>query len=90
VVAAWTADRKALTIAVVNPTAESREVTVDIKDAGRTGSGKLWQIGGSDPNAYNEPGKAAKVMIEERLLTGTVNELGAAPYSISLYELPGR
>ncbi|HUT29678.1 MAG TPA: alpha-L-arabinofuranosidase C-terminal domain-containing protein [Sedimentisphaerales bacterium] len=90
VVAAWTADRKALTIAVVNPTAESREVTIDMKDAGRTGSGKLWQIGGSDPNAYNEPGKAAKVVIEERLLTGSARELGAAPYSVSVYELAAK
>jgi alpha-N-arabinofuranosidase len=90
VVAAWTADRKALTIAVVNPTVHEYAIGMDLSGARPAKGGKLWIIGGPDPMAYNEPGKAPKVVIEERQLSGTINELGAAPYSISLYELPGR
>ncbi|MHC4622234.1 MAG: alpha-L-arabinofuranosidase A, partial [Planctomycetota bacterium] len=90
VVAAWTADRKALTIAVVNPTEHEHAVGMSFSGAQPGKGGRLWVIGGSDPMAYNEPGKAPKVVIEERSLSSMINELGAAPYSISLYELPGR
>ncbi|MHC4624723.1 MAG: alpha-L-arabinofuranosidase C-terminal domain-containing protein [Planctomycetota bacterium] len=90
VAAAWTANRKALTIGIVNPTAHRYNIAMDLKGAELTGAGTVWAIAGSDPMAYNEPGKAPKVVIEERLLSGAVNELEAAPFSISLYKLPAR
>ncbi|MHC4062860.1 MAG: alpha-L-arabinofuranosidase C-terminal domain-containing protein, partial [Planctomycetota bacterium] len=89
-VAAWTADRKGLTIAVVNPTVHEYAIGMDLSGARPAKGGRMWVIGGPDPMAYNEPGKAPKVVVEERRLSGTINELGAAPYSISLYELPVR
>jgi len=90
VVAAWTGDRKAITIAVVNPTEHEHAVGMSLSGAQPAEGGRVWVIGGSDPVAYNEPGKVPKVVIDERRLSGTVNELGVAPYSISLYELPAR
>jgi len=90
VAAAWTTDRRALTIAIVNPTVHKCEIAMDLKGARLTGTGRLWLIAGSDPMAYNEPGKEPKVVIEEKPLGGISNELSIPPLSICLYKLPAR
>jgi alpha-N-arabinofuranosidase len=90
IVAAWTRDRKAVTVAVVNPTAHKYEIALDVKDAQLTGSGQSWRISGSDAMAYNEPGKKPKVTIEEKSFSGTLGRLSVPPLSICLYELPVR
>jgi alpha-N-arabinofuranosidase len=86
VAAAWTVDRKTLTVAIVNPTMD--EVVLPLKVAGArlSGGGRRWQIAG-DPMAYNEPGKAPKVAIEETAPGDARTELWVAPYSITLYAL---
>ncbi|GAI87281.1 unnamed protein product, partial [marine sediment metagenome] len=90
VVAAWTNDRKALTVAIVNPTEHKYELAMDVKGARLSGVGRLWLIAHSDPMAYNEPGKPPEVVIEEKLLHGISNKLSVPPLSICLYELPVR
>ncbi|MHC4647705.1 MAG: alpha-L-arabinofuranosidase C-terminal domain-containing protein [Planctomycetota bacterium] len=90
VAAAWATDRRALTIAVVNPTTDRYEIAMELEGARLTGTGRLWQIAGSDPKAYNEPGKEPNVVIEEKKLPGISNELSVEPLSISLFELPAR
>jgi len=87
VVAAWTGDRKALTVAIVNPTKENYELAVDFKGADVSGNGRMWQIAHSNPMAYNEPGKEPQVVIEEKPLSGISNKLSVSPLSISIYEL---
>jgi alpha-N-arabinofuranosidase len=87
VAAAWTKDRKALTIAAVNPTENEYELAMDLKGTKLTGQGQLWMIAHSDPMAYNEPGKEPNVVIEEKPLTGVSNRLSVPPLSISLYKL---
>jgi alpha-N-arabinofuranosidase len=88
IVAAWTEGRKAITVAIVNPTVHKYEIGMDVKDAQLTGGGQLWLISGPDPMAYNEPGKEPKVVIEEKPLSGTLDKLSVPPLSICLYELP--
>ena len=90
VVVAWTEERKALTVAIVNPTENEHELTLNLKGGQLTGSGQLWLIAHSDPLAYNEPGKEPRVVIEERPVTGISNKLNVPPLSISLYKLDGR
>jgi alpha-N-arabinofuranosidase len=90
VAAAWTKNRRALTIAIVNPTGRKYEIGMDLKNARLTAAGRLWVIAGSDPMAYNEPGKAPRVVIEEKLLASGLKELSVPPLSISLYRLPAR
>jgi alpha-N-arabinofuranosidase len=90
VVAAWTENRKAITIGLVNPTAHKYEIAMDIKDARPARRGRLWQIAGSDPMAYNEPGKEPKVVIKEKRLHGALDKLSMPPFSISLYKLSPR
>ncbi|MHC4720865.1 MAG: alpha-L-arabinofuranosidase C-terminal domain-containing protein [Planctomycetota bacterium] len=91
VVAAWTEDQKALTVAVVNPTVFTYEIGLDIKDAQPTGRGRLWQISGPDPMAYNEPGKPPKVTIEAwAFYVGDLSKLRVPSLSVCLYKLPVR
>jgi len=88
--AAWTSDRRALTVGVVNPTEEKFELPINIIDAELTGKGRLWRIANSDPMAYNEPGKEPQVVIEEKQLSSISSELSVPPLSINLYEFPVR
>lgn len=85
--AAWTSDRKALTIGLVNPTEQKYELAMDLKGARLTGKGRLWTIAHSDPMAYNEPGKPPQVVIDEKPLSGVRDKLNAPPLSINLYKL---
>ncbi len=87
IAAAWTQDRKALTIGIVNPTELKQELAMDLTGAQLTGTGKLWLIAHSDPMAYNEPGKEPNVVIKEKQVTGVSNSLSVPPLSISLYKL---
>ena len=87
VVAAWTSDRLALTIAIVNPTERKYRLMTDLKGAKPTGTGTLRIITHSDPMAYNEPGKDPRVRIIEKTISGVSRELETPALSISLYLL---
>jgi alpha-N-arabinofuranosidase len=87
VAAAWTADRKALTVAVVNPTTEKFEIAVAWRGATLSGSGRRWQLTGRDPTSYNAPGRPPQVTITEAPLTGVSDKLAVGPLSVTLFEL---
>lgn len=87
---ALTDDKKTVTFAVVNPTGEEQTLRLTLSALGLTGSGKCWRIGGSDPMAYNAPGKAPGVQIVESPVSGFGDSLKVAPYSIALYALDRR
>jgi alpha-N-arabinofuranosidase len=87
VAAAWTADRKVLTVAIVNPTLERRDVTLEVRGAKMTGAGQRWQIANADPLAYNDPGKPPRVAIEEEKVGGGAAQIWVAPCSVTLYAL---
>jgi len=87
VAAALTADGKAVTIAVVNPTEERLRVPLEVKGIELAGGGRLWQIAGSDRMAYNAPGEKPQVVIEELPVRSASASLSLAPCSVSLYRL---
>jgi len=87
VAAAWTPDRKALTIGIVNATERKQELPLNIKGTRLTGAGRLWLIAHPDPMAYNEPGKEPNVVIKEMPVSDVSNKLTVPAYSISLYKL---
>ncbi|MGB7581463.1 MAG: alpha-L-arabinofuranosidase C-terminal domain-containing protein, partial [Sedimentisphaerales bacterium] len=53
IVAALKNDRKAITIAIVNPTDKQRELPIELKGVKVADKGKLWVIAGTDPLACN-------------------------------------
>jgi alpha-N-arabinofuranosidase len=81
VAAAWKEDGTALALSVVNPTlvlsivnptADAQTLALDFAGSRLPATGHLWRIAGTDPKAYNEPGKPPAV---------TVQETPAAPFS---------
>jgi hypothetical protein len=87
-VAMLTADRKALTVAIVNPTETEQQLDVAFKGVTLQTQGRLWRIAAPDLTADNEPGKPRVIDIVESPLTGVSGRLTLPKLSISLYELP--
>lgn len=87
-VAALTADRKTLTLAIVNPTESGQPIDVAFSGATVQNKGRLWRIGSDDLTAANEPGKPPVVDIVETPLTEVPGRLMIPKFSISIYELP--
>jgi alpha-N-arabinofuranosidase len=86
--AALTADKKELTIGVVNPRAEPVTFKLNLKSARMTGWGRIWLIAGADPLAFNQPGEKRKVDLQESpqaSLSGTVT---VPAYGITLFRMP--
>ncbi len=88
--AAWTADRAALTLGVVNPTPQAYALALDLRGARLERGGKLWRVAHRDPMAYNEPGRPPQVAIAEQVLSGEAGLLQVAPFSVTLFHLPAR
>jgi alpha-N-arabinofuranosidase len=64
VAAAWTADRKALTIAVVNPNREPKTLELKLDGAALASQGTSWTISGNDPALHNDPGVERLKVVE--------------------------
>ena len=90
VAAAWREDRAALTVAVVNPTTEAQELALTITGASFAPASTLRRIAGSDPMAYNEPGRPPAVTVEETKNVKASGRIAVPPLSISIYELRPR
>jgi len=87
IMAAWTEGKKALTISIVNPTTEARVLALSLKGAAVPKTARLYRIAGSDPMAYNEPGKEPVVKIEEAADVPFSGRLTVPPLSASIYVL---
>ena len=86
-VAAWSTDRKSLTLAVVNPNKEATEIPLTIAGAKLSGKGTRWQIADNDPMTYNDPAEPAKIRIEESAVEGVGDKITVAPYSVTVFSL---
>jgi uncharacterized protein len=85
--AAWSRDRKTLTIGIVNATLQSVEVPIELRGARLKGNGTRWQIAGSDPMAFNDPEQPPQVRIEENAIVGLRDRLVLAPCSVTVFAL---
>ncbi len=84
--AAMTADKKALTVAVVNPQAEPAQLKLNLASIGIKGKAQTWSIAGNDPLAYNQPGEPRKVDIVEGSPTDLSGAVTVRPMSITLWK----
>jgi alpha-N-arabinofuranosidase len=85
--AALSKDGKTLTVGIVNPTKQQLEIPLNLKGVTITGQGRRFEITGSDPMVYNEPGKPARVCIAEKPVAGLSGKVAVAAYSVTLYAL---
>jgi alpha-N-arabinofuranosidase len=87
VAAAWTADRKSLTIGIVNPTTKGCDLRLEIAGATLSGNGTRWQIAGNDPMAHDAPGQKPPVRIEQSVVRDVHDKVSVAPCSVTLLSL---
>jgi len=85
--AAFSEDRKTLTLAVVNASLEKADVALEVQGAQLTGAGRRWEITGPGPDAYNEPGKPPSVTVSESAVRGITDRISVAPASVTLLAL---
>ncbi len=86
VAAAFTADRKKLTLSVVNPTTEELEVKLDATGFTPAGAVTRWFIAGPAAEAHNSPGQPRVIDIRhDEAAAGT---LKVPALSATLFEIP--
>jgi hypothetical protein len=90
VAAAWTADRKALTIAVINPTESAQTLSLQVRGAELSGKGVLRRMAPESLTATVVVGEEPGVTIEEQALDDLPDNPTLPPWSVSLYELAVR
>ncbi len=81
VVAAWTEDHRALTVAVLNPTDVEQSLKLNIAGAALSGRGTLWRLasaeaGGQNPDISSSP------------VDSMPNSLTLPRFSVNIYEFP--
>ncbi|MCF7972649.1 MAG: hypothetical protein K9N55_02425, partial [Phycisphaerae bacterium] len=86
--AALTADKKTLTVGVVNPTAEAVTLSLNLKGVTVSGAARTWVIAGDDPDAYNVPGEPRRVTVANAGATNLRGTVTVKPLSITLYKAP--
>lgn len=90
VAAAWTADRKAFTVAVINPTESAKTLDLQITGAALTGKGILHRMAPSDLTADVVVGQEPGVKIEEQPLESVPTKVTVPSFSVSIYEFPAK
>lgn len=85
VVAALSADRTVLTIAVTNPTEQEHTLPLILNGGILGDGGQKWVITGAHKWSYNAPGKLRQVDLVTSPIQDGTDSLRVAPLSVSLY-----
>jgi alpha-N-arabinofuranosidase len=80
VVAAWTDDRRFLTVAVLNPTDMDQPLKLNITGVALSGKGTLWRLASTEENGQNPSVSSSPV-------DSIPNSLTLPRFSVSIYEL---
>jgi len=86
--AALTADRKYLTIAVVNATESEQKFDLNLTGARVAGPSTLWQMTGSSLDAANHVGQPPQVEVKEIPIGDAPRTIVVAPISVNIYRFP--
>jgi alpha-N-arabinofuranosidase len=90
VAAAWTADRTALTVAVINPTDSAQTLSLSFDGVRLAGGGTRWRM---DPKSLDERivvGQPPEVHVEEEPVAHVPARETVPPFSVTLYRLTVR
>jgi len=83
VAAAWTDDRRALTVAVLNPTGVDQTLRLNLTGAALSGKGTLWRLASPESNGQNPT-------ISNSPVEAIPDSVTLPRFSVSIYELPVR
>lgn len=81
VCAAWTSDRRILTVAVLNPTDVEQSLKLNITGASLSGQGTLWRLASNESDGQNPTSSSLPVASVPGVLT-------LPRFSVNIYELP--
>ena len=87
IASALSADKKTLTVAIVNPNETAQEMTLAIQGVNPSGKVRMWRLTGPNKDAFNEPGKKLAVDIVEVPVKKMMPKVSIPAVSIDLYEL---
>lgn len=87
--AALTEEGKFLTVAMVNPFAESKEVFLDLGETPIYEKGRVWRMTDreNDPQAYNDPESEQRIAISEEPVSLGKRTVTLPPYSVSIFQI---
>ena len=88
VAAAWTRDKKAITISVINPTYETVQLRFKVAGAQFGSQAKSWVLSAPDDMDYNDPGKDPIVKFTEKAVSGIRDALTVTPASATIFVVP--
>ncbi len=87
VAAASKEDGSALVLSIVNPTADAQTLALEFAGMRLPPTGHVWRIAGTDPKAYNEPGKPPAIVVQETAAMPLSKAWAVPAMSISLVEV---
>ncbi len=88
VAAAFTPDRKTLTIAIINPSDTEQQIAVKFQGVRLGSQGRLRRIAATNWNPQNNPGQPREVDIVESAVNQAPATLVAPKLSVEIYEFP--
>ena len=83
----WTADKKAITVSIVNPSNKPHAVKLNLGNTAIKDSVTQWEITGTNPEVHNEPGANPQTIKPVEKKVPYANALPAPAYSAQLYRL---
>ena len=83
VAAAWTADRHALTVAILNPTDVQQPLTLTLAGATLAGPGMLWRLASAEANGQNPAIRSSSV-------ASIPSSITLPRFSVSIYVFPAQ
>lgn len=87
-VAAFTADRKYLTIAIVNATESEQKFDLNVTGTRLQGPSTLWRMTGKTLEAADRAGQKPEVEVQEIPIGEVPQTLSVAPISVNIYQFP--
>lgn len=87
VTAAWTEDRKTLTIAVINPTETEQTISLALTNANLSGKGKLYRLAPESLLSVTDVSGKTEVKVEEVPFTSMGETITLPKHSISIYRI---
>jgi alpha-L-arabinofuranosidase len=88
VVAAFSEDRKSLSIAVLNPSDSEQSIKLTINGTKLASAGKLWRMAPDKIDATVQVDKKPEVQIEEESLDTLPDTVTVRPFSVNIYSYP--
>jgi alpha-N-arabinofuranosidase len=86
IAAAISADKKILTVSMVNSDDRPKTYQLDIPDSHISKNGKTWIIQNDDPEAFNVPGEDPDVTIVESEFSLKKNRIEVPAYAVMMFE----